>query len=172
VSELAAIYIVDETAEVRANPGSGTDSASPPGQVYDSWRELLEELKPETSGCIILDPAASGTAVVDLVNRLLTDGHHIPVIALSRCAIGKGEDSHKRAAEMAAIRRRMSTLTHRELDLLRLVVAGKPNKQIAADLGISIKTVANHRAHLMAKTQALNAADLARMSTSAGVIHA
>jgi DNA-binding CsgD family transcriptional regulator len=45
-----------------------------------------------------------------------------------------------------------------------------PNKRIAAELHISVKTVANHRAHLMAKTQALNAADLARMSMLAGFI--
>ena len=61
-------------------------------------------------------------------------------------------------------------MTPRELDLLKLVLAGMPNKRIAARLNISIKTVANHRANLMAKTEALNAADLARMSTVAGIL--
>ena len=52
-------------------------------------------------------------------------------------------------------------------------VNGRPhidtNKQSAQDMGISIKTVANHRAHLMEKTGALNAADLTRISMIAGV---
>ena len=80
-------------------------------------------------------------------------------------AIAKSIDLQGRLAEQDGIRGRLTTLTPRELDLLRLIVAGLPNKGIAADLHISIKTVANHRANLMAKTQALNAADLARMVT-------
>jgi FixJ family two-component response regulator len=84
-------------------------------------------------------------------------------------AIQKSREMHDTRSERESIRRRLATLTVRELDLLKMIVAGLPNKRIAADLGISIKTVANHRANLMAKTQALNAADLARMSTIAGV---
>jgi two-component system, LuxR family, response regulator FixJ len=71
--------------------------------------------------------------------------------------------------EAAGFRKRLATLTPRELDLLKRVVAGLPNKRIAVEMQISIKTVANHRANLMAKTQALNAADLARRCTVAGI---
>jgi FixJ family two-component response regulator len=91
------------------------------------------------------------------------------VIAIRR-ALQQSADMRQRRAETDVIRRRLQSLTQRQLDLLKLVVAGKSNKQMAADLGISIKTVANHRASLMAKTQALNAADLARMSTTAGIV--
>ncbi len=56
-------------------------------------------------------------------------------------------------------------LTARELQLLQLIVDGHSNKQIASQMGISIKTVANHRASLMAKSGASNAADLARLYT-------
>jgi two-component system response regulator FixJ len=85
-------------------------------------------------------------------------------------AIKNSIEGQPRRIEQANIRHRLATLTPRELDLLKLVVAGMPSKRIAADLNISIKTVANHRANLMAKTQALNAADLARMSTMAGIV--
>jgi FixJ family two-component response regulator len=44
-----------------------------------------------------------------------------------------------------------------------------PSKMIAMNLKISIRTVSKHRAHLMAKTKARNAADLARMTTLAGI---
>ena len=73
------------------------------------------------------------------------------------------------ASEVEAIRQRMANLTDRELELVRLVVQGLANKQIAGEMGISIKTVANHRANLMAKTGALNAADLVRMSMIAEI---
>jgi two-component system response regulator FixJ len=70
----------------------------------------------------------------------------------------------KRAqGEEQTIRQRFGALTPREMELLNLVVSGLANKQIARELGISIKTVANHRASLMAKTGASNAADLSRM---------
>jgi two-component system response regulator FixJ len=74
------------------------------------------------------------------------------------------------ASDVEAIRQRMANLTDRELELLRLIVRGLANKQIAGEMGISIKTVANHRANLMAKTGALNAADLVRMSMIAEIV--
>jgi FixJ family two-component response regulator len=74
-------------------------------------------------------------------------------------------DAEQRAsnASLRAIEQKLSRLTPREQELLQLIVAGMPNKNIAAELGISIKTVENHRASLMAKTGALNVADLVRM---------
>jgi len=74
------------------------------------------------------------------------------------------------ASEVESIRLRMADLTDRELELLRLIITGLANKQIASEMGISIKTVANHRANLMAKTGALNAADLVRMSMIAEIV--
>jgi len=66
-----------------------------------------------------------------------------------------------------SIRDRFAALTRRETELLKLIVNGHSNKQIATGIGISIKTVANHRASLMAKTGAVNAADLVRLFTIA-----
>jgi FixJ family two-component response regulator len=66
-------------------------------------------------------------------------------------------------AGVQEIRKRLEKLTPREAVLVQLLVQGKSNKMIGAALGISTKTVANHRAHIMAKTEASNAADLVRM---------
>jgi two-component system, NarL family, sensor histidine kinase UhpB len=77
------------------------------------------------------------------------------------------ESARVREAELARLAD--ANLTPRELALLKLIASGLPNKRIATIMNISIKTVAKHRAHLMAKTNALNAADLARMSTLAGL---
>lgn len=59
--------------------------------------------------------------------------------------------------------RRLASLTGRESQVLDLVIEGKQNKAIAWELGISIKTVEVHRAHIMEKTGAASAIALARL---------
>ena len=61
-------------------------------------------------------------------------------------------------------------LTSREAEMLQLIAEGHVNKQIAADLGISIKTVEKHRQHLMQKLNIHEIAGLTRYAISAGVI--
>ena len=67
------------------------------------------------------------------------------------------------AAEHAAVEARRARLTAREREVLELVVAGKANKQIAAELNISIKTVEVHRHNVMEKMEAASVAELARL---------
>jgi len=81
-----------------------------------------------------------------------------------RAALALDAQRRSESAELTGIRQRLAALTAREKELLKLLVSGLSNKQVAAQLGISIKTVENHRAHLMEKTGAANAADLVRMS--------
>lgn len=61
----------------------------------------------------------------------------------------------------AAIDARLARLTTREREVLDLVVAGKPNKVIAATLDISIKTVEVHRSNVMEKMAVMSVAELA-----------
>jgi FixJ family two-component response regulator len=73
----------------------------------------------------------------------------------------------ERTATQAGInemRARFDALTERECEMLGLLVNGLSSKQIAASTGISVKTVENHRAHVLAKTRAPNVASLVRMS--------
>lgn len=77
------------------------------------------------------------------------------------------EQARERAA--AVERERMNAallarLTAREQQVLERIVAGRLNKQIAADLGISIKTVEAHRANIMDKLEANTVADLMRVA--------
>ncbi|CAA6604304.1 Chemotaxis protein CheB [Rhodospirillaceae bacterium LM-1] len=58
----------------------------------------------------------------------------------------------------------LATLTHRERQILDLVLAGNPSKNIAADLGISQRTVENHRASIMRKTDAKSLPALAKLA--------
>ena len=70
---------------------------------------------------------------------------------------------HQRVA-LAALRQRYDRLTPREREVMRFVVAGLLNKQIAADLGTSEIMVKVHRGQVMRKMQAASVADLVRMA--------
>ena len=62
----------------------------------------------------------------------------------------------------------LSKLTGREAQVLERIVAGRLNKQVADDLGISIKTVEAHRANIMEKLNANTVADLLKIALSQG----
>jgi FixJ family two-component response regulator len=80
-----------------------------------------------------------------------------------REAIDVSIATRKVAAERSSIEARLARLTGREREVLDLVVAGKANKQIAAELDISIKTVEVHRHNVMEKMEAASVAELARL---------
>jgi RNA polymerase sigma factor (sigma-70 family) len=74
-------------------------------------------------------------------------------------------DGEQREAleEKRQIERRISSLTARERQVMKMVVDGKANKVIASDLGVSQRTVEIHRAHVMEKMQAASIAQLVRL---------
>ncbi len=72
---------------------------------------------------------------------------------------------HKTTGEsVEAIRRQLEKLTPRELEVMNHVVAGRHNRDIALDLGISVRTVEVHKARMMTKLNAGSVADLVRLS--------
>jgi len=66
--------------------------------------------------------------------------------------------------------KRRVRLTSREVEIVQLIAEGKANKQAAAELGISIKTVEKHRQHLMKKLDIHDTAGLTRYAIAAGII--
>jgi DNA-binding NarL/FixJ family response regulator len=66
--------------------------------------------------------------------------------------------------------RKASLLSSREMEVLQLVAEGKANKEIAAELGISIKTVEKHRGQLMDKLDIHDTAGLTRHAIAEGII--
>jgi FixJ family two-component response regulator len=85
---------------------------------------------------------------------------------LDAVAIAIDRDLARRAgnAESAMLRERFTTLSPRESQVMQLAAAGKMNKQIAGDLGISLVTVKIHRGAAMRKMGARTLADLVRMA--------
>jgi len=100
---------------------------------------------------------------VDLLQKPFEPAVLIDAIQRS---LALSESLHRDRAEANAIYHRFERLTAREHQLLSYIVEGLVNKQIAIEMGISIKTVANHRASLMGKSGASNAAELARLYTT------
>jgi two-component system response regulator FixJ len=94
------------------------------------------------------------------------------LLASVRSALRQHGAAEKRHAERAEIEGRLALLSNRERDVLTGLVAGRANKQIAYELGISPRTVEIYRANLMNKMQAGSLSDLVRMALVVGMLGA
>ncbi|HTO67015.1 MAG TPA: response regulator FixJ [Bradyrhizobium sp.] len=92
------------------------------------------------------------------------------LIASVRSALSQGADTAKRKQEISEIHDKLAALSNRERQVLEGLVAGKANKVIAFDLGISPRTVEIYRANLMTKMSANSLSDLVRMAMMAGIL--
>jgi len=84
-------------------------------------------------------------------------------------AIERDRRTRQQRAEIRDLRDRYESLTTREQEVMRHVVSGQLNKQIAAELDITEFTVKIHRGHVMRKMRAGSVADLVRMAESLGI---
>ena len=84
-------------------------------------------------------------------------------------AIERDRGRRRDAASLAALKARYHALTERERQVMKLVVAGRVNKQIAAELGLSLVTVKVHRGQVMRKMLAKSVAELVRMADRLGL---
>ena len=91
------------------------------------------------------------------------------LLASVRSALKRRDGEKRRNSGRAEIENKLTTLSNRERDVLNGLVAGRANKQIAYDLGISPRTVEIYRANLMNKMQAGSLSDLVRMALLAGI---
>ena len=91
------------------------------------------------------------------------------LLASVRSALSQSAGDVRRQTERTDIEARLAGLSNRERDVLSGLVAGRANKQIAFDLGISPRTVEIYRANLMNKMQAGSLSDLVRMALIIGL---
>jgi FixJ family two-component response regulator len=97
---------------------------------------------------------------VDFLEKRVPSEHLITAVERALTADG----------EQRALRARFVKLTERELEVLRHVVRGRMNKQIAADLGIHERTVKLHRTALTTKVGVRSVAELTRLAREAGLV--
>jgi FixJ family two-component response regulator len=86
------------------------------------------------------------------------------VVGIIRKAFARDAEIREARARQALIASRIAALTERERDVLRRIIAGKPNKIIAGELDISMKTVEFHRSKLMEKMGADSVAALVQLT--------
>jgi FixJ family two-component response regulator len=90
------------------------------------------------------------------------------LVALVERMLEQARELFSQSQEQASREALLARLTGREAQVLERIVAGRLNKQIADDLGISIKTVEAHRANVMEKLNANTVADLLKIALGAG----
>jgi two-component system CheB/CheR fusion protein len=136
--------------------------------------EVIERLKAEGhqlpaivitgSGAVPMAVQAMKAGAVDFIEKPIG---HAELLASVKRALDQTRDTATRSAcqEKAALR--IASLTTRQRQILDLVLAGHPSKNIAADLGISQRTVDNHRAAIMRKTGSKSLPALVRTALAA-----
>ena len=107
---------------------------------------------------------AMKAGALDFIEKPITSNE---LLAGVERALEQARDSSKRVAWHADAADKMSALTPRQREIMKLVLAGHPSKNIAADLCISQRTVENHRADIMKKMGVKSLPALARTALAA-----
>lgn len=103
------------------------------------------------------------------INFLTKPVNDADLLASVRAALAQARQLQDADRELAGLRQRLGTLTAREVEVLRHVITGKLNKQIAADLGTSEQTIKVHRMRVTAKLGLASVAELVRAAEKLGV---
>ena len=116
------------------------------------------------NGAVPMAVQAMKAGAVDFIEKPVG---HKELLASVRHALDQTHDAAALSASREAALLRVATLTTRQRQILDLVLAGHPSKNIAADLGISQRTVDNHRAAIMRKTGSKSLPALVRTALAA-----
>ena len=109
-------------------------------------------------------PAAVSALKGGAVDFIQKPFSHREVLAIIANAFQRDAELRDRRARQLRIAGRLATLTEREREVLQRIIEGKPNKIIASELDISVKTVEFHRAKVMEKTGVDSVAELVQVA--------
>jgi FixJ family two-component response regulator len=178
-------YVVDDDESIRTLWRWLMESNGIAVRAFASAGEFIECYRGEP-GCLVLDVRLPGMSGLELQEHLARNGVGIPIVFTSahgdiptavsamkggavdfiqkpfsyRDVLAIIARAFRRDAELRAAAARLAGLTDRERTVMRCIIEGKPNKLIAAELDLSVKTVEYHRAKLMEKTGASSVAEL------------
>ncbi len=184
------VFVVDDDESVRDSLAFMLEEHDFNVTTFADGQSFLDEVDVQQAGCIILDsrmPNLRGQQVHQILNQAnsplaviyLTGHGDVPmaVDALQAGAVNffqkpvkgdelaqailQGQAQSAANLDMAAAKSAYESLTPREKDILRLIIAGKRNIRIADELCIAMRTVEVHRANLLKKFSAKTVAELA-----------
>lgn len=147
---------------------------------YRSAEAVLAQLPPQVSGCLVLDVRLENGSGLDLLEALRQRGQWLPAVIVSGQAtvadtirafelgvqrffqkpvepralvqaIHEALADEQQQRKVQNFRQRLAALSHREREVLQGLMADKPLRQIARQLGISVSTVEKHRAKILSK---------------------
>ena len=185
----AVVFVVDDDPAVRDSIAMLVRTEGLVVRTFGSARSFLEAWDRCEPGCLVADLRLPGLSGLDLQQRLAAEDDAPPIIfltgygtvpaavrALKAGAIDFLEKPFDPATLLARIHealdrdrtrrsrtRRLEALTRREREILEQVKEGHTNKVIAANLGISVRTVELHRARGMRKIGVRSVAELVQL---------
>jgi FixJ family two-component response regulator len=109
-------------------------------------------------------PAAVSALKGGAVDFIQKPFSHREVVAIIANAFQRDAELRDKRAQQSRIAGLLATLTEREREVLQRIIEGKPNKIIASELDISVKTVEFHRAKVMEKTGVDSVAELVQVA--------
>jgi DNA-binding NarL/FixJ family response regulator len=131
--------------------------------VYDNTEYVLEAVRAGADGYLLKD--SSPADLRDAIRRV-SRGESVFSPATTR----QLNVALRQEAERTALAQRRESLTARELDVLRHIVAGRTNKETASELGISHRTVETHRENILKKLGVRSVAELTRFALETGIL--
>jgi FixJ family two-component response regulator len=188
------VFIVGAEIADRDDLGAMARAAGWRSRSFPSLSAYLAHAADPGPGCLVLDASGAGAAdpLLAAVHRLelpvicLTAAGDVPttvramkagaldvfakpilaetLVDVMRQALDVSAATQRQGLEMRQLHERYGSLSHREREVMALVVTGLLNKQVAGELGISEITVKSHRGRVMRKMQATSFASLIRMA--------
>lgn len=185
----ATVHIIDDQPDVRAALAWLIESVCLPVRTYPAIADFVDDYRAGGCGCLVLDVRMPGMSGMDFLERMPALGLDLPAIMLSghgtipmvtralragavdfiekpvneQLLLDRIQEAIGRSRQslcQRAIAGRWAGLTAREREVVARVAAGRHNKEIARDLGLSARTVESHRAQAMRKLGVGTAAEL------------
>lgn len=185
----AIVYVVDDQSDVRGALAWLIESVQLKVRTYPAIADFLDHYHEGGCACLVLDVRMPGMSGMDFLDRMPSLGLDLPVILLSghgtipmvtralragavdfiqkpvneQLLLDRIQEALERSRQQQCrnvICERFSELTARELEVVLRIVAGGHNKEIARELGLSVRTVEAHRAQVMKKLTVCTVAEL------------